>query len=91
MVRLSGELHVETAGSLVEAGRDLVAQGHRRVIVDCADLVFCDSQGLNALCELRNLVLPEGSVTLRSPSDRLIQILRVTGLAQMFGVTVRPG
>ena len=90
VVRLSGELHAETAGSLVAAGRELVADGHRRVIVDCAGLLFCDSQGLNALCELRNLVVPEGSVTLRNPSDRLIQILRVTGLAQLFGVAARP-
>jgi len=91
VVRLSGELHSETAGSLLDAGRDLVAGGHRQVIVDCAGLLFCDSQGLNAFCELRQLVEPEGSVTLRNPSDRLVRILRVTGLADIFGVARRPG
>jgi anti-sigma B factor antagonist len=83
---LIGELDAETAGTLTAHGQALVAAGHRRLVLDCAGLTFCDSFGLRTMNDLWNSVQPDGSVTIAFASDHLNRLLQITGLFQKFAV-----
>lgn len=48
VLHLTGELDADTAGILREALDDLVSRPAPRIVVDLADLRFCDSMGLSA-------------------------------------------
>ena len=86
IVRLSGELDADSAGELQAEGHCLISAGHRHLTIDCRHLLFCDSHGLNTITELWQQVQPDGSVTVAEPSDHLIKVLEITGLAEMLGV-----
>jgi len=83
-IRLTGELDVATADSMFAPAHRLVAEGHRHFILNCAALDFCDSQGLMAMVRLLRAVQPDGAVMLAEPSDTLVKLLTVTGLADEF-------
>lgn len=88
---LSGELDADSAGGLVEAGERAVSEGHRRLIVDCANVTFCDSFGLRALLLLWEAVGPDGSVTVAHPSATLVRILDLTGVGERFRIVPDAG
>ncbi|RST04298.1 anti-sigma factor antagonist [Streptomyces sp. WAC07149] len=87
VVRVSGELDIERAPAL---GRALQARISRpdcppEIVLDLAELGFCDSSGLNAL--LRALASAEERgrrLTLRNPSPQFLRLLRLTGTGHLF-------
>ncbi len=85
-LRLTGDLDMETADSLVAAAEGLVLEGHRDVTVDCAGLTFCDSYGLRALQRVAGLVGPDGSASIARPSATLSRILQISGIADSFTI-----
>ncbi len=87
VLRLSGELDSDTAGSLATQGCALVADQHLHLILDCSSLTFCDSFGLRTMMNLWQSVQPNGSVTITSPSDHLIRLLQITGLSDTLCAT----
>jgi anti-anti-sigma factor len=82
--RIAGELDASTAPSLIRALERLLEGGSRDVVLDCAELAFCDSMGLRALVVIRN-AQPDGAtfslVRLQGPVRRVIE---VSGLAEVF-------
>ncbi|HZR13614.1 MAG TPA: STAS domain-containing protein [Acidimicrobiia bacterium] len=79
VLRLSGELDMASAPLLAEelertAGRDV-----ERVIVDVAELGFCDSSGLAVLMSWHNRYEQSGrELVLRSPQPSLVRLLEIT-------------
>lgn len=53
VVTPAGELDHHTADLLREALEEAVSQGRARLVVDCSQLEFCDSTGLNVLLGAR--------------------------------------
>jgi len=90
VLRLSGELDADSASDLLAQGQSVIDAGHRHVVIDCEDLLFCDSYGLRAIMELWHLVQPDGTIVVAGASDQLIKILQVTGLAGALGVGDHP-
>ncbi|MFI8826074.1 STAS domain-containing protein [Streptomyces sp. NPDC053431] len=85
VLTVTGELDHDTAAPLREA---LVEQdGSGRVVVDCSQLRFCDSTGLNVLLRARLRMLDGGGrldlAGLRPPVDRMFEI---TGARTVFRV-----
>jgi anti-sigma B factor antagonist len=81
VVRLSGELGVDTVQALQEALTNLVDQRAHRVVVDLSDLGFCDSIGLSSFVEAhRRGTAAGGWVRLAAPSPFLLRVLGVVGL-----------
>ena len=84
---LSGELDHDTAEPLRDALADSVAAAPDRIVVDCADLRFCDSTGLNVLLRARLAAREAGGrlelAALRPPVARMFDI---TGAHQVFQV-----
>ncbi|WP_326647896.1 STAS domain-containing protein [Streptomyces sp. NBC_01750] len=84
---LDGELDHDTALPLREALVEAVEARAERIVVDCADLRFCDSTGLNVLLRARLAASEAGGrvelAGLRPPVARMFDI---TGAHAVFRV-----
>jgi anti-sigma B factor antagonist len=89
VLRIGGELDLYTAPRLREHVGKLLGDGTRHVIADLRDVEFLDSTGLGALIgSLKRLREQDGSLTLVTAADKILMILRVTGLVRVF--TIHP-
>ena len=85
VLRVSGEIDVFTAPQLREHVIKLVADGGRHITADLRAVDFLDSTGLGALVgSLKRLREQDGSLTLVTAADRVLTILRLTGLNRVF-------
>ncbi|TQK42900.1 stage II sporulation protein AA (anti-sigma F factor antagonist) [Streptomyces sp. SLBN-118] len=76
---LSGELDHDTAEPLREALAEAVQAAPERIVIDCADLSFCDSTGLNLLLRAR--------LAAREADSRLALSALRPSVARMFDIT----
>lgn len=87
VLALDGELDLDSADVLREALAETVEPGVNRILVDCTDLHFCDSTGLNALLRARRSAEEAGArldlFALRPQVDRMFDI---TGVGAVFHV-----
>jgi anti-anti-sigma factor len=88
VLTLSGELDHDSADLLRDAFDQALADGATRILVDCSELRFCDSTGLNTLLRAR-LATEEAGVTLdvaglRAAVARLFEITGADGVFTTF-------
>ncbi len=82
---VSGEIDLRTADTLRTRLTELHAAGFRRLVVDFAEVSFCDATGLGALVAVHNLVREQdGEVRLVRVRPAQLKLLRVTGLHRLF-------
>lgn len=88
LLRLRGELDLLTASTLRDclsvalSGRDDPA-----VVIDVAELTFCDSSGLSALLAAQMVTEASGGrLALSNVAGRLEGMLRITGLEAHFAI-----
>ena len=85
VLRVRGEIDIYTAPELREHVIKLVADGVRHITADLRAVDFLDSTGLGALVgSLKRLREQDGSLTLVTAADRVLTILRLTGLNRVF-------
>lgn len=85
LVAAEGELDLATAEAVRARLIEIVDGGCTRMVLDLAELSFCDSQGLTALVgAAEHAKAAGGSVTLTGTSPLLAKLLRITGLDQNF-------
>jgi anti-sigma B factor antagonist len=88
VVTVAGELDMASADRLVKFAARQLRSAPRRLTIDLSGVLFCDSSGINALVQLRNLSAERGwdfrLVHLRPDLDRLIADL--TGLREFLGI-----
>jgi anti-sigma B factor antagonist len=85
VISLSGELDIASAPQLEERIQSLVDAGHTRLIVDLADLTFCDSTGIGTLVRANNDCLNLGGyLRLAAPNRHVARVLAVVGLLNTF-------
>jgi anti-sigma B factor antagonist len=83
---LHGELDLESARVLTEL--PITIRRDRPVVLDIAELTFCDSIGLTALIKLRRRVVEDlGQLVLRHPTPAISRLLELTGLALVLPVS----
>jgi anti-sigma B factor antagonist len=81
VVAVAGELDMSTAEQLSGAVNDELRQGPGRIVLDLADLTFCDSLGLGTLVVLsRTARVHETYLVVRNPSPFFTRMLDVTGV-----------
>ena len=86
VVKLGGELDLSTSPDLQDALAELTGEP-RRVTVDLSDLEFCDSTGLAALLGAhKTLTENGGTLELLAPNPMLVNLVRITGLDDVFVV-----
>lgn len=83
VVALHGGLDIDTAPALRAALSRLVARPTPHIVVDVAELDFCDSMGLSALVVAHQGAVARGGwLRLANPGDFLRQLLNVVGLSE---------
>ncbi|OEV05426.1 STAS domain-containing protein [Streptomyces oceani] len=84
-----GELDHHTEALLREPLEQGVAEGYSRLIVDCAQLEFCDSTGLNVLLGARlKAEAAGGGVHLAGMRPVVARVFEITGMTALF--TIHP-
>ena len=83
VLTLAGEIDMSTAGELATTVGELLAGGRvpPRILLDLADVTFCDSQGLGTLVVLsRKAAMTHSCLVLVNVGDFLLRVLDITGL-----------
>ena len=87
VVALAGELDVLDADCLRHRLALLVQNGHDHLVVDLTGVTFMDSTGLGVLVGARKRITDRGGrIVLVIDQDRLLKVLRVSALNQLFTV-----
>lgn len=82
-----GELDHHTADLLREPLEHAVEQGRARLVVDCSQLEFCDSTGLNVLLGARlKAEAAGGGVHLAGMLPVVARVFEITGAEAVFTV-----
>lgn len=90
VVRIGGELDVDRAPMLIQALLDAAAEADcpDEVVLDLADLSFCDSSGLNAIVQAHHLAQKHGrQIRLHAPRPQILRLLSLTGADRLFPIT----
>jgi anti-anti-sigma factor len=85
IVKCHGRLVSDTTGEVKDVVRPLILLGGR-IVVDLGDLGYLDSAGLGALVGLKVSAIKQGYCVLElaNMTPRVLELLRITHLTQMF-------
>ncbi|MCZ4103323.1 STAS domain-containing protein [Streptomyces sp. So13.3] len=87
VLAVSGALDFGTEQLLGDAGSRALAGGCRRLVLECAGVTFCDSQGLNRFLKLRREAERGGAaLVLAAISTPVRHVLELTGALPVFGL-----
>ena len=87
VIDVQGEIDMYTAPRLRELLIDLVSQGSYQLVVNLDKVGFLDSTGLGVLVGgLKRVRAHDGSLDLVCTQQRILKILRITGLTEVFGI-----
>ncbi|MFF6999031.1 STAS domain-containing protein [Streptomyces sp. NPDC008313] len=87
VLRILGDLDYATAGRLREQLTELSLRPGQRLVLDLAEMGFCDSSGITALIVARNHAqAAQADIALASVPDRTLRVLRIAGLDQIFAI-----
>ena len=85
IVMLSGRLDLLSASGVKQQLSDLIAAGHRRLVVDLDGVQFIDSSGLGALIgALKAARVAGGDMRIARPSEQARVILELTTLHRVL-------
>ncbi len=83
VVKLAGELGVDTAAELATAIEQLLDRPTHRIVIDLTLLGFCDSIGLSTFVDAHRRCVAEGGfLALAAPSPFMHKLLGVVGLTR---------
>jgi anti-sigma B factor antagonist len=87
VIDVQGEIDMYTAPRLRELLIDLVSKGSYQLVVNFDKVGFLDSTGLGVLVEgLKRVRARDGSLDLVCAQQRILKILKITGLTEVFGI-----
>ncbi|GAA1548513.1 hypothetical protein GCM10009730_67030 [Streptomyces albidochromogenes] len=87
VLTLAGELDMGSETLFARAVREQIEAGRRRIVLDCADISFCDSRGFSALLEARQQARDaDGALVLAAIPEQLQYLLTLFGAAKIFTI-----
>jgi anti-anti-sigma factor len=87
VLRLSGELDADTSTRLREVLAELLERPVPRIVVDLADLKFCDSVGLSAFVTAKQVIVARGGwLSFAGANMFLVSLLDTVGLSRHFAM-----
>ena len=87
VIDVQGEIDIYTAPRLRELLTGLAVKGSCQLVVNLDKVGFVDSTGLGVLVGgLRRVRARDGSLDLVCTRPRILKILRITGLTEVFGI-----
>ena len=87
LVRVSGEVDIQTSPDLQERLQTLLDAGSSSLVVDLGGVTFLDSTGLSVLiAALKRCQSVGGELRLVSLQPSVKRVLEITGLTEAFGL-----
>jgi len=93
LLQVAGELDLVTSPVLRQRVHDAVADGHRSLVLDLSEVLFCDSSGVGVLIAARRLIRScQGSLRLILPArgaadgSHVNRVLAALGVRRLFDV-----
>ncbi len=87
VVDVEGEIDIYTAPRLRELLIDLASKNSCQLVINMDKVGFLDSTGLGVLISGLNRVRAhDGTLDLVCTQERILKILRITGLTKVFGI-----
>lgn len=87
VLRLRGELDVDTTSKLHDLVAELLERPVPRIVVDLTDLKFCDSVGLSAFITAKQVIVARGgSLSFAGANQFLTRLLGTVGLSRYFAI-----
>jgi anti-sigma B factor antagonist len=92
-IELSGDIDYVNADTVVNLIREALAErGPARVTVDLRAVTFLDSSGIGVLVITNQLATALGAAyEVHEPTRNVYEQLRITGLAELFGIAAPTG
>jgi anti-sigma B factor antagonist len=91
LIRLHGELDLDSAALMRARVIASVAPGVEAVSIDLAGVTFCDSTGFGAFASLTHRLAAEGrSLTLLRPRDLVMDAMVASGMDRVLVVAAEP-
>lgn len=85
VVEIGGYIDLRTCGRLRENLLELSDRGHCLLAMDMSGVDFMDSSGLGVLVGARKRAVASGGMlVLVNAPDRVVRVLRITGLTKVF-------
>ncbi|MFJ7073043.1 STAS domain-containing protein [Streptomyces sp. NPDC098781] len=85
VLEITGDLDHATAAELRDRLTALTLQPGQRLVLDLADMDFCDSSGLTVLIAARNLAHAAGAdIALAAVPAHTLRVMSIVGLDQIF-------
>ncbi len=86
-VQVIGEVLAESCSDLREAILELTAREAKEIVLELSQMPFIESSGLGVLVGLRAHLRRHGTeLRLANPQPRVLETLRMTRLALLFGL-----
>ncbi|MCD9901204.1 STAS domain-containing protein [Streptomyces cyaneofuscatus] len=87
VLEIIGDLDYATAPKLRKAVEGLSVASGQLLVLDLADLQFCDSSGISALLSARSLAIGQGAdIALAAVPADTARVLGIVGLDQVFTI-----
>ena len=91
VLSLAGEIDMLTAARLSTSVNEVLVSPPPRIVLDMAEVTFCDSQGLGTLVVLtRKASRARSLLILTNVGDFLLRVLDITGLRQALTIRNEP-
>lgn len=85
VLAVSGAIDLQTRIRLLDAGRTAIKAAPAGLVLDLDAVTFIDSTGIGALVELGHEATDAGgALALRNPSHRVVRILEISGLVDVW-------
>ncbi len=85
LLRLAGELDMETAPQMAACVDEQLTRGETRFVVDLRELTFCDSRGIaTLLTAARRCQDAGGSIRLTGATGTVARVLTITGVGELL-------
>jgi anti-sigma B factor antagonist len=91
VLRVTGDLDLETAPQLLGAIEPYLSAGSEPLVLDLSGLAFIDSSGLSALIRVnQRMVAAERPLSILAPAPPVAKAFEITGLDQVLPVRHGP-
>jgi anti-anti-sigma factor len=88
LVTLKGRIDASTAKDFATTMNDLINAGHYHIILNLKEVTYISSAGLGELIDAQKKCkhLSRGQVVLTEIPERIVEILELAGLKQLFTI-----
>jgi anti-anti-sigma factor len=85
---IKGEVDAATAQDMGQLLKGLLAQGHRRIIIDFSEMTFISSAGVRELLYAhREAEQLGGELRIAAPTDQIRRILEISGVSMLMKIS----